>query len=157
MNAEELARKFDNRAGFRLVDYRRVGLPVFAIRLDAVVEERRSLGLLEEYVLRFVDAGISSLTQISQLLAMPKELVMQVAADLLRKRRLDGTEDSVFVTAVGRKELNDVGNIECRDEQLGVAFDGILRRPFPWDPVSLVRHRELASDGCFELLMRAQN
>jgi hypothetical protein len=151
MNAEELAKQHDNRAGFKLVDYRRVGLPVFAIRLDAVVEEHGAIGLVEEYVLRLVSAGVQSVNQLSDLLAMPRALVMQVSADLLRKRKVEGTAESMVVTEVGRLELADLGRVECRDEQLGIAFDGILRRPHPWDPVSLVRHRELASDGCFEL------
>ena len=151
MNAEELARQHDNRAGFKLVDYRRVGLPVFAIRLDAVVEEHGSVGLVEEYLLRLVSAGVPSVDQISALLGMPRELVLQVAADLLRRRKVEGTAEALVLTDAGGQELAALGRVECKDEQLGIAFDGILRRPYPWDPVSLVRHRELANDGCFEL------
>lgn len=151
MNIEELARQHDNRAGYKLVDYRRIGLPVFAIRLDAVVEERNQIGLVEEYVLRLVELGIASIDKISAVLGLPRDLVIQVVADCLRYRKIEGHDNSLMLGEGGRKELESLGRIQCKDEQLAVPFDGILRRPYPWDPVSLVRHRELANDGCFEM------
>ena len=52
MRADEIAKRLDVRAGYELVTYREVGLPIFGVHARALVQVRQERSCIEEFVLR---------------------------------------------------------------------------------------------------------
>lgn len=125
-------KRFDVKAGYRLVDYRTVGLPVYNVQLDVLSEERRELPLIGEYVLRLIAAGISEIEQLVQMLGLTRPVVQGALADLLRQGSATGDECNLAVTAPGREILDDYGDMVCTEATWYVVYDAILGRPHPW-------------------------
>ncbi len=77
MNAEELplhdpdsllddvARRYNNRAGFDLVSCRDVGLPVYRVTVRAITQVKKKLPPIEEFILKAIHAGLTAEAEIT--------------------------------------------------------------------------------------------
>lgn len=59
LSSEDL-RRYDNRPGFDLVSCQEVGLPVYKVTVDVLTQIRKPIPPIEEFVLKSIDAGLSS-------------------------------------------------------------------------------------------------
>ena len=75
LESAEVARRLDRRAGFRIVAFSDVGLPVFAISPLVTLRERAQVGVVEEIVLKSLDAGVDTVEALSAFLGIPSTLV----------------------------------------------------------------------------------
>jgi len=79
---EEIARRYDNRAGYDLVSWRKVGLPVYKITVHALIQLHKSIPPIEEFVLKTIKAGLSSEQEIGGLLGLEFVLVREAIINL---------------------------------------------------------------------------
>lgn len=74
---EQIARRYDNRAGFDLVNYTEVGLPVYKITVQALTQIRKPIPPIEEYVLKAIHAGLSSEQDIDGFLGLEPSILRE--------------------------------------------------------------------------------
>ncbi|WQI22918.1 hypothetical protein U2S91_09900 [Stenotrophomonas maltophilia] len=138
---------FASVPGYRLVDYKRVGLPVFGVYIDVLTEEKRSLHLISEYCLRLINSGVCRLNDVIALLGLSPTVVRVALAELLRTRAISGDEDNLSIAPIGQELLSLYGEIVCVEGTWFVPFDGILRKPFPWPRERLLTPKQLRDAG----------
>ena len=85
-------RAFDERAGYELVSYREVALPVFLLSIDVLVLDERPLPPIQEFVLGTVETGLDQVASIAGLLGIDESVVVSSASDLQM-------DDSVFLSS----------------------------------------------------------
>ena len=139
--------RFDSLPGFELVDYKRVGLPVYQAQIDVLAEERRELHLVSEYCLRLLLAGVNRLDDLIRLLGVSAHVVKLELADLLRFNAVTERDEILSITDYGTEMLEPYGDMVCTEATWYVPFDGILRRPYPWRADQLRAPRQLADLG----------
>lgn len=138
---------FASVPGYKLVDYKRVGLPVFGVYIDVLTEEKRSLHLVSEYCLRLIDSGVHRMTDVIGLLGLSPTVVRVALADLLRTKAITGDEADLRIAPSGQELLALYGEIVCVEGTWFVPFDGILRKPFPWSRDKLLTPKQLKDSG----------
>jgi hypothetical protein len=139
--------RFDTLPGFELVDYKRVGLPVYQVQIDVLTEERRELHLVGEYCLRLLQAGVNRIEDVIRLVGVSPHIVKVELADLIRWNAVEEKGDSLSITDYGNEMLEPYGDMVCAEATWYVPFDGILRRPYPWRADQLRTTRQLAELG----------
>ena len=104
MNPAEIAQRLGNKPGYKLVSYGYVGLPVFRVNAECIVIEQTKLGIIEEFVLRSLIAGVDDAYQLAAFLGLPMGVIDVTLADGIRDgsmRSVAGTKLSI--TPVGKK------------------------------------------------------
>lgn len=134
-------------AGLKLVDIKRVGLPVYSAQLDVLTEERRELALVSEYCLRLVESGVAEEATVTALLGISSSVCSAALADLLRAGVIQGDESALAITDYGREVLRDFGEIVCSEAVWYVPFDAVLGKPHPWRREQLLTAKELVKRG----------
>jgi len=137
---------FDNVVGQKLVDVRRVGLPVYWTQMEVLVEEKRDLHLISEYCLRLIDAGVSTSQLVISLLGLPPTITKVALAELLQIDAIAGDESSLKMTRLGKDLLSNY-DVRCVEATWFTAFDGILKRPHPWRRDQLLTATQLVNAG----------
>jgi len=138
---------FANVPGYKLVDYKRIGLPVFGVYIDVLTEEKRSLHLVSEYCLRLIGSGVHQMADVIGLLGLSPTVVRVALADLLRTMAITGDESDLRIAPIGQELLSMYGEIVCAESTWFVPFDGILRKPFPWSREKLLTPKQLRDAG----------
>src|SRR5215210_3862737 len=137
MTPEEVAEKFaDARSGFSLASYAEVGLPYWRIRVRAVILERKSVGPIDEFILRCVAEGVDEDREIAALLGLDQPVVDTTALELVggghMRLRVEGegpTSASLELTDSGRALLAGLMDVTAEVTTVYVNFDGLLREP----------------------------
>ncbi len=148
MNAPaETARRFaGHRPGFELVHFEEVGLPHFRLVLDALIQQRKPIGPIEEFVLASVEAGLDQIDDIIGLLGVERALVERAVVSLDQQDHLDyrmeGTRGVVRITPLGTRALGGWKEMKpVRDEVL-IGFDRLTWTPTGRHYRSLIRPQD---------------
>lgn len=149
MRADEIAKRLDVRAGYELVTYREVGLPIFSVHAMALVQERQERSCIEEFVLRAMVAGLETVAQIEGILGLPRRIVATTLADLVRQEaiRTSAGGDRVSVTDRGRELLSERELVSPAEQTVWFPYDGLLRRPKWFGDTQLLRPSDLREQG----------
>lgn len=155
MNAEEVAEKFNRRAGMDLISYREVALPIWRIGVRALIAEEKPLAPFDEFVLRAIDEGFAAPTEMSSILGLDETLVVNVAADLMRHDCLYHAPvatggATLMLTTKGRTQLADAVSIKPAEQQLPVDFDALKWKLVPSGEWYL-KPKEVQDSGLIEL------
>src|SRR5438552_15131630 len=114
MTPDEVAKRLDNRAGYELITYREVGLPIFGILATALLLERQERSCIEEFTLRFLSAGLDTPAQIQGILGLPRSIVDATLADLVRQEAIRTTTGSdQLILAERGKQIVDDAELLC--------------------------------------------
>ena len=157
MTPEETADRFDNRAGYKLITYGAVGLPLYRLTTVGLCLIKKSLDPIDEFVLRSVVAGIQRVDDVAGLLGLEASVVESCLAELIRTECVRVTT----ADATGRRqvELTPKGKGLARDQEAIVPIeqtvvfcvDGLTRAPRFYPAESLYRPRELKDQGIPEV------
>lgn len=153
MTPEEVAKRLDNRAGYELITYREVGLPIFGIYATALLLERRERSCIEEFTLRALSIGLDTSSQIQGILGLPRNIIDTTLADLVRQEAVRTTTGSerLSLTERGNQVVGDV-ELLCPSEQtIWFPFDGLLRRPKWYGGAALLKPNEAKEFGIPQL------
>src|SRR5574341_163389 len=111
MTLNAIAEKHAFKAGFRLIDFMEVGLPVYHVILQVSTLLRKKIAPLDEFVMRCLRFGMRDCDEISAFLGLDWRIVESVVSGLIRDNdvALSGdpcsTEQSLKLTVKGQKSL----------------------------------------------------
>ncbi|MFJ4286740.1 hypothetical protein ACIPY0_13965 [Paenarthrobacter nicotinovorans] len=103
----------------------RVALPTTVVNVDVVAQEKKPLALLEEFVLRIIDAGLGTIPQIASLCGLDDDLVSRVTLGQVA----DGTlqylphTNSFQLTPMGERLAQDLVEMKPLLWEFPVTFD----------------------------------
>lgn len=138
IDAEAIARRFANRPGCRFVGFKAVGISVFILKLRTIVLEPRQVPPIEEFLLRYLEEGVSTPRDLTDLLGLTDRLVFRRLVDLRRNEliEVEGDEktprDQIVcrLTDRGREAVHMLHRNVIQEATLpNVVFHGLLRRP----------------------------
>ena len=137
-DAEAIAARYASRPGCRFIGYQAVGICVFALKLRVLVLESREVPPIEEFLLRFLSAGIDTPGVLSSLLGVELRLVERRLVELRRNELIDVSgddktpRDSVVCTLTdkGREAAHLLHRTVMQEVTLpNVMYHGLLHRP----------------------------
>jgi hypothetical protein len=160
-DVDEIARRYDNRPGFELVSVVEVGLAVTRINLTALTLARKPIPPIEEFILKAINIGLSSLEEISQFLGLNELIIKEAMIALRQAENIDliASEGCSIqewkLTKKGKTTLEDARIIIPEERGYQVNFDKMLwepRRYANWeDHKSLLRHKDLRNNNILEI------
>lgn len=138
----------DARPGLKLLAVEDAALPVSLLRTDVLVQQKKDLAATDEFLLRFVDAGVDSVDEVAGYLGLPRDLVLQAAVRQTGAGHVERTESDRFVlTQLGRAVTNDLVASQPTVKQISFVFDRLAWRPARYPQASLLRRSEAARAG----------
>ncbi len=156
--ADKVAQKFaHNRPGFRLVDYAEVGLPIYRIRIQAVLLDHKKIPPIEEFILKALNSGLTSAEEISEFLGLELIIINAGLAELLRTDNISllappsSRRQVLALTQKGKSTLHEAELVTPEERTLEIEFDGLLRKPFFRPPVYPLKPLELKDSGMKEI------
>ena len=128
MTSEETADRFDNRAGYKLIAYGTVGLPLYRLTTVGLCVAKRSLDPIEEFVLRGVMAGTQYVHDTAGLLGLDASVVQSCLAELVRYGMRQGANCGRCWSAASGTYGEGTGLVAgSRSHSTGRADSGLLR------------------------------
>jgi hypothetical protein len=152
-------RCYDNRPGFDLVSCQEVGLPVYKITVDVLTQIRKSIPPIEEFVLRSIDAGLSSEEEIAGFLGLELSTTREAMVNLRLSEDIDliAPDPSQIqtwkLTKKGEKTLKEAKIIVPEERTFDINFDGLLRTPrwYGQFEKALLKPKDLRDEGILEI------
>ena len=137
LTPEQVAKRYANRPGCRLLGYEQVGLAVFSMNLRVIVVEDCALPPIDEFIVRTMHAGLNSPEEISEFLGIEpivthRRLVELQRSELINVLPLQEAESSVacVLTARGSETAKSLSQRKHVEKTIGpVIFHGLLRKP----------------------------
>ncbi|WP_237159817.1 hypothetical protein [Mycolicibacterium austroafricanum] len=127
-------------------------LPVTMLRVDVLAQERKPLPLLEEFILRFVHAGVGDIDEIAALLGLERDQVVSTVADQISSNNLTKNwSGQLGLTALGLEAARDAAAVQPVLTQLNVPFDRLVWNAQNYTRSNLIKKRD-AQDAGLELL-----
>lgn len=157
--SDEIARRYNNRAGFNLVSCRDVGLPVYRITVRAITQVKKKLPPIEEFILKTITAGLTAEVEIAAFLGLEPAIARDAIINLRMSEDIDlqAPEGSQLqewtVTSRGKRTLREAKQIVPEERSFTINFDGLLRhvRWYGRFDSRLLRPRDLRDSGFLEI------
>jgi hypothetical protein len=152
MHSDEIARIFDDRPGFNLVDFEEVGLPVYRLTSTVLTLQRKAYSPIEEFVLRAVEAGLMTIQDVSGFLGIGEKVVEATASNLIKDDELLADPDGTLrLTRKSERVLAGESHIRPREQSLVFRYDGLTRKPIQSDELRLWEPRDMRNRGIREI------
>lgn len=150
IDLDDVAKRLDQRDGYRVVSYREVALPVFRISCVLTFQEATPLGAIEEFTLRAVSRGIDTVSSLEAFLGLPAKIVVGQLGRLSFEGAI--TQSSVDpitynLTAEGSKRIAAASSFSIVRQRIPLYFDGITRRLVPAEAGELWTGKSLEELG----------
>ena len=127
---EDIARRFERRTGFELIDYAPVALPIFRLTVDAITMIHREIPPIREFVMRSFSSGLANPEEVAGFLGLEASIVEATVNQLVGDRYAIGSEDgSVSLTDRGLEVLAKARESSPQDEMLVFLYDRLLQKP----------------------------
>ncbi|WP_235595958.1 phospholipase D-like domain-containing protein [Mastigocoleus testarum] len=148
-----------NRPGFDLVSCKRVGLPVYKITIQALTQRCKPIPPIEEYVLKVIDAGLSSEEDIVDYLGLEKVILNDAMVNLRMNENIDLVAPNASrmqvwkLTKKGKNTLSEAKIIIPEERTFDIHFDGLLRYPCRYgrSDSSFLKPQELRTQRMIEI------
>lgn len=154
---EEVARRYDDRPGFKVVDCKDVVLPVYRITVQALTLLHKPVPPIEEFVLKAVDTGLSSEDDISAFLGLEHPVTKNALYTLRMSDDIDlvappGSQIQEWrLTKKGERTLCEAEVIVPEETTFEIYFDGLLRRTRWYKVPELLRPRDVKTLKIMEI------
>lgn len=148
-SAEMIRRRFgDHRPGLQLIRVVDAALPVTILRVDVLAQERKPLPLLEEFILRFVHAGVREIDEIAALLGLQRSQVVTTVADQISSNNLTKAwSGQLGLTTLGLEAARNAEAVQPILTQLNVPFDRLVWNAQDYTRSSLLKKRDALEAG----------
>jgi PLD-like domain len=158
LSSEDL-RRYDNRPGFDLVSCQEVGLPVYKITVDVLTQIRKPIPPIEEFVLKSIDAGLSSEEEVAGFLGLELSTTREAMVNLRLSEDIDLIAPDASqlqmwkLTKKGERTLREAKIIVPEERTFDINFDGLLRTPrwYGQFEKSLLKPKDLRNEGILEI------
>jgi hypothetical protein len=151
MDSHEIAAKFDERAGYELVSYADVAMPIFRIQASALVQGAITFSPIEEFILRLLDVGLTDGSEISGFLGLDAQVVDGVITSLIQNALVrEDFDGSVTLTARGREDIAAQRPLRPTTETIAFYVDGLTRIAY-WHSGFLNAPKDVKDLGLVEI------
>lgn len=158
MNLEHILEQTAHaRSGYDLVSFKEAGLPVYVLTLRILVLERKTLGPIDEAVLKAVQAGLEAPSSIFEFLGLPETVLTPVLAGLNTTELINysrssaDTDAKVTLSAKGRLAIAEAATVKPQERLVKVCFDALTKKLLFIAPEQLYRAKEMREQGYFEV------
>jgi hypothetical protein len=147
------ARRYsDHNPGYRLAYAGEAAVPVSLLTLDVLVQQRKKLPLVDEFVLRLADHGIDKIADMAAVLGIDVPAVSRSVADQLSAETIEYRPDSlgsrkVLLTYGGRRAVEELSTVTPQRTEYQQAFDRMLWKPIPHVRADLVTRADAEAQG----------
>jgi hypothetical protein len=147
------ARRYsDQHPGYRLAYAGEAAVPVSLLTLDVLVQERKRLPLVDEFVLRLADHNIHKIDNMAAILGIDTATVSTAVAAQLSAETVEYRPDSsgghkVLLTHGGRRAVEELSTVTPQRTEYPQAFDRMLWQPIPHGRSDLVTRADAESQG----------
>lgn len=145
-----LQRRFgDQVPGMQLLAIEQAALPVTVVQVDLLAQERKRLPIVEEFVLRFVEQGVTDPSEIAGLMGLEPVHVTHAAAAQISENNLTrkGGHPGLILTAQGREVAKTMAATQPVYMQLPLVFDRLTWRATNYSRDLLLSKREAQEQG----------
>jgi hypothetical protein len=144
-DVEEVVSRLDRRPGFKVVSFCEVGLPIFSVVPLVTLREQSEIGVLEETVLKCLEANVDTVASLVSFLGVPSEIVSTQIGALLYEQlaRHDPATDRYSLTARGLTRLDELATTHVYKDEIRLFIDGLTREIVPIEQVDLYSGRQL--------------
>lgn len=136
LTADQIAKRYANRPGCRLLGYHQVGISVFSMGVRVIVVEDSVLPPIDEFIVRTMGAGVTKPTDIAAFLGIERQVATYRLVELQRAELitvLPWQSDSDGDCALTTKGLEAAKSLQQRkhlEKTIGpVIYHGLLRKP----------------------------
>jgi hypothetical protein len=158
LSSEDL-RRYDNRPGFDLVSCQEVGLPVYKVTVDVLTQIRKPIPPIEEFVLKAIDAGLSSEEEVAGFLGLELSTTREAMVNLRLSEDIDliapdASQLQIWkLTKKGERTLREAKIIVPEERTFDINFDGLLRTPrwYGQFEKALLKPKDLRDEGILEI------
>jgi len=158
LSSEDL-RRYDNRPGFDLVSCQEVGLPVYKVTVDILTQIRKPIPPIEEFILKAIDAGLSSEEEVAGFLGLELSTTREAMVNLRLSEDIDLIAPDMSqlqiwkLTKKGERTLSEAKIIVPEERTFDINFDGLLRTPrwYGQSERTLLKPRDLRKEGIVEI------
>jgi DNA-binding MarR family transcriptional regulator len=157
MTSEEVAERYHDRTGFRLIDYREVALPTYSVATRVLTLARKRIPVIEEFLLRGLAAELASPEELAAFFGLDQRIVNGALASLASSDDVAlGASDTsrrqvLRLTTKGRNTLENLESVVPEERVIQLPFDAILRRLREQAGVPLLFSREADAQGLFHI------
>lgn len=158
MSLEKILEQAANaRPGYELATFKEAGLPVYVLTLRILTLERKPLGPIDEGVLRAVQAGLATPSDIVSFLGLSANVLTPVLAGLNTTEQINYSravgDDAAKVTlsAKGRLTLAELAITRPQERTVRVCFDALTRKLLLVAPEQLNKPRDMREFGLIEI------
>lgn len=116
------------KPGLRLAHVREAALPMLKLTLDILVQEARPLPAMQEFALKAIDVGITSIQGVSDFLGVERDVLADPLQDLWHQDLIDVSTGNMTITPSGQRAILDLAAITPVRRVIDVGFDLSLRR-----------------------------
>ena len=133
---EDIARRFEKRNGFELIDYAPVALPLFRLTIDAVTMVHHGIPPIKEFVMRSLRSGLTHREDIAGFLGLDFDCRIGNRRPAPERSVCHGSRGrcSHTYTAGARRTFKGSGSSLPRDEMQVFLYDRLLRKPVRLTP-----------------------
>lgn len=143
-----LRRYADARPGLKLVAVEDAAIPVTLLRTDVLLQEKRSLPAIDEFFLRFTEAGVNTVDDIARYLGLPSDLVLDAAVRQTSAGHLIRSDSKQFtLTSQGVAFNRELVASQPELKEISFVFDRLAWLPAPYPQASLLRRRDAVRAG----------
>lgn len=137
-----------DRPGMRLVAYQAIALPQFMLRMDVILQRRKPIPAMQEFVLRSVGVGVGAPDQVGAFLGLDARLaeraiVTEIGDGHLSYDASDGGRRLLALTPRGEEALRELVSIEPERAEIDVIFDRRLWQVTSANDRGLLRPRDV--------------
>jgi hypothetical protein len=147
------ARRYsEQHPGYRLAYAGEVAVPVSLLTLDVLVQKRKPLPLVDEFVLRLADYGIHKVDNMAAVLGIDAPTVSDAVAHQLSAETVEYRPDSlgirrVLLTYSGKRAVEELSTITPERTEYQRAFDRLLWKPIPHSRHDLSTRADAEAQG----------
>ena len=135
-DTEELAARFaDLKPGFRLLAVEEAALPVYSVNASVLLQQRKPIAPINEYVLRCIHQGIKGPKQISDFLGLERDIVNNSItrlwqSDLVEVVNANGNLN-VSLTSEGETSLDELAELVPVARDIWFTFNRLIWKAVP--------------------------
>jgi phosphatidylserine/phosphatidylglycerophosphate/cardiolipin synthase-like enzyme len=152
MTTEEIAEKFSRVSGYKLVNYYQAALPLWIITFDATVIARKQIPLVDEFILRAIHEGLTTVEEVAGFLGLNEKYIIKCLGRLVSDDTVHSSDNWISLTQRGSALLDQSKQTQPRREEISILYDGISRTPIvsgaDWSPITGQQVRQW---GLFEV------
>ena len=116
------------KPGLRLAHVREAALPMLKLRLDVLLQEAKPLPAMQEFALKAVECGITTVQGVSDFLGLERDVLTGPLQELWHQDLIDVSTGKLAITPSGQQALLDLAAIAPVRREIDVGFDLALRR-----------------------------